>query len=162
MRATLSFCESGDMATALSDIDNALKHAGNSLLKELAGSLLSMWAKIEYAKGDYVAAMDDLDKAIRSDLTKATRYANSGAVKPEASACVWTESDMDALVQRFPIDYRSYLFRGLYFGFFTRFDDGSIKPAIENLNKAIEIDATRHCRTYSRPSLSETHSFSND
>jgi tetratricopeptide (TPR) repeat protein len=143
MRATLSFCESGDMATALSDIDNALKHAGNSLVKELAGSLLSMRAKIEYAKGDYVAAMDDLDKAIRADLTKATGFANSGAVKPEktASACVWTEPDMNALVQRFPSDYRSYLFRGLYFGFFARFDEGSLKPAIENLNKAIEIDA---------------------
>jgi tetratricopeptide (TPR) repeat protein len=142
-RATLLFCELGDTASALSDINNALKHVGNSLVKESAPSLLSMRAKIEYANGDYAAALDELDEAIRADLRHATQFTNSGAVKPEktASACTWTEPDMDALVQRFPTDYRSYLLRGLYFGFFVTWDEDSLKPAIDNLNRAAELNA---------------------
>jgi len=47
---------------------------------------------------------------------------------------------MDALVQRFHTDYRAYLFRGLYFSFFATWDEGSLQPAIDNLNKAVELN----------------------
>ena len=88
--------------------------------------------------------MDDLEKAIRTDLGKATKFTNSGGVKPEKTApvCVWTEPDMDDLVQRFPADYRSHLFRGLYFGKFAPLNEDSFKPAIESLTKAAQSKST--------------------
>jgi tetratricopeptide (TPR) repeat protein len=127
----------------MSDISNALKFISNSRIQQDSlSSLLSMRAKLEYANGNFAAAMDYLDRTIRADLTKATEFANSGAVAPEktASVCVWTQPDMDALVQRFPGDYRSYLLRGLYFDFFARFDAEWLKPAIENLGKAADMN----------------------
>jgi tetratricopeptide (TPR) repeat protein len=104
-----------------------------------------MKAKLEYANGDYAGAMDSLERFIRADLEKATKFTNSGAAKPEktaSSVCVWTESDMDGLVQRFPSDYRSHMFRGLYFSFFLSFgnDDWIIARGIENFNKATQLN----------------------
>jgi tetratricopeptide (TPR) repeat protein len=47
---------------------------------------------------------------------------------------------MDQLKQRFPTNYRSYLFTGLYYGFFSNFNEPSVKPALENLDKAGELN----------------------
>ena len=35
---------------------------------------------------------------------------------------------------------RSYLFRGLYYGKFAPLDNNSLEPALENLNKAIQLN----------------------
>ena len=140
-----SLCEGNDRAAILSDINSALKYIGNSRTgKDSVGSLLSMRAKIEYAHGDDGSAMEDLDKAIHGDLADPTQFVNSGAVAPEksASACTWTMPDMDALVQRFPNDYRTYLFRGLYYGFFVQWNEDSLKPTMDNFRKASEINAS--------------------
>jgi tetratricopeptide (TPR) repeat protein len=137
-------CKGIDRGAIMADLDRALKLIDASPVRtDSIGTLLSMRAKIESTNGDYAAAMNDLERAINADLINAMRFTNSGAVKPEktASVCVWTQPDMDTLVQRFPTDYRSYLFRGLYFGFFARFDEGSLQPAIDNLNKAAELNA---------------------
>jgi tetratricopeptide (TPR) repeat protein len=143
MRA-FSLCESGnDRAAITADLDRALKSIAHSRTgKDSNLSLLSTQAKLEYANGDFVAAMNDLEKAVRSDLTKATEFTNSGGVKPEktGSVCVWTEPDMDELVRRFSADYRSHLFRGLYFSKFAPLDDESLKPAIESLGKAAQLN----------------------
>ena len=142
MRA-FALCDSGnDRAAIAADLDRALKSIATSRNgKDYLVSLLSTRAKIEYVNRDYAAAMNDLERAIRSDLEKAAEFTNSGAVKPEktASMCVWVEPDMDGLVQRFPTDFRSYLFRGLYFSKFAPLDDDSLKPAIENLNRAVKL-----------------------
>ncbi|MGD0945867.1 MAG: surface-adhesin E family protein [Candidatus Binatia bacterium] len=139
----VSLCEGNDRAAILSNINSALKYIGNSRIgKDSLGSLLSMRAKIEHANGDDGSAMEDLDKAIHANLGDPTQFVNSGAVAPEksASACTWTAPDMDALVQRFPDDYRAYLMRGLYYGFF-KWNEGSLRPAIENVRKAGEMNA---------------------
>jgi hypothetical protein len=47
---------------------------------------------------------------------------------------------MDQLKQRFPNDYRAYLFAGLYYGFFSTWNDPSLKPAMDNLDKAAETE----------------------
>jgi tetratricopeptide (TPR) repeat protein len=143
MRAAV-LCEGNDRVAIMADRDRALKFIDTSRTgKDSIGSLLSMQAKMEYANEDYAAAINDLDRGIRADLKKATKFTNSGAAKPEktASVCVWTEPDMDALVQRFPTDYRSYLFRGLYLCSFAPLNEESLKPAIENLSKAAELNA---------------------
>jgi hypothetical protein len=138
-----SLCSGNDRPTILSNINSALKYAGNSRTgKDSTSSLLSMRAKIEHTSGDDTDAMGDLDKAIQADLSNSTQFVNSGAIAPEktASACTWTEPDMDALVQRFPTDYRAYLFRGLYYGFFTEWNENSLKPALENFRRATELN----------------------
>lgn len=139
------FCDGSDRAAILSNVNNALKYVGNSRTgKDSLTSLLSMRAKVEHANGDDSAAMGDLDKAIHSNIADATQFVNSGAVAPEktASACTWTQPDMDALVQRFPDDYRAYVLRGLYYGFFAQWNQDSLKPALENLRKAGEMNTT--------------------
>jgi tetratricopeptide (TPR) repeat protein len=143
MRA-FALCDPGNDRTAITaDLDRALKSIASSRTgKESALSLLSTRAKMKYADGDFSAAMNDLENAIRADFEKATEFTNSGGVKPEktASICVWTEPDMDELVRRFPADYRSHLFRGLYFSKFAPLDDESLSPAIESLGKAAQLN----------------------
>jgi tetratricopeptide (TPR) repeat protein len=138
-----ALCTGKDRAAILSDINNALKYeSGSENLKETHASVLSMKAKTEHDGGDDTAAMRDLDAAIHADLADGARFANSGAVAPEktAGACTWSETDMDQLKQRFPANYRSYLFTGLYYGFFSNFNEPSVKPALENLDKAGELN----------------------
>jgi tetratricopeptide (TPR) repeat protein len=133
-----ALCEGNDLAGISSDINNALKYLATSRVGNTSqGSLLSMRAKLEHANGDDRAALDDLDKAIHVDLDKALEFPNSGAIAPEktASACTWTEPDLDTLVQRFPADYRPYMFRALYHGFFLRFEKDE-KAKQEGLNRA--------------------------
>jgi tetratricopeptide (TPR) repeat protein len=140
-----SLCSGNDRPAILSNVNSALKYVGNSRTgKDSTGSLLSMRAKVEHADGDDADAIRDLDKAIRANLTDSTQFVNSGAVAPEktASACTWTEPDMDALVQRFPTDYRAYLFRGLYYGFFAEWNEDSLKPALENVRRAAEMNTS--------------------
>jgi tetratricopeptide (TPR) repeat protein len=137
-----SLCSGKDHAAMLSDINSALKYNATSEdAKETQASMLSMKAKLEHDSGDDSAAMRDLDTAIHANLADAARFTNSGATAPEkaASACTWTETDMDQLKQRFPNDYRSYLFVGLYYGFFSTWNDASLKPAMDNLDKAAEL-----------------------
>ena len=142
-----ALCNGNDRAAIMSDINNALRFKGNSLVgkdTKSFNSLLSMRGKIEHENGDDRAAMDDLDKAIHADLANASKFANSGGIAPEktASVCTWTQPDMDAFVQHFPTDYRSYLFRGLYFDFFTRFshDEALPRAALDDFHKASQVN----------------------
>lgn len=140
-------CKSGDRTAIQSDLNNALKFIGNSndsfssAMKEQLPDLLSMRAKIEYTNGDYKGAMDDLEKLIRTG--EPMRFANDGGIAPEQkqSMCTWSQPDMDSLVQRFPRDYRSYMYRGLYFGFFTTFGNKWVAPATADLRRAAELNA---------------------
>jgi tetratricopeptide (TPR) repeat protein len=141
-----TLCDGGDRSAVgaiMADFDRALKFLVTSETgKGSIVALRSARAKMEYVKGEYAVAIDDLEGAVRANLTKALEFTNSGAVKPEktASICVWSQSDMDALVHHFPSDYRSYLFRGLYFGFFVTWDEDSFDPAINDLNRAAELN----------------------
>lgn len=142
-----ALCEGSDKDAILSDISNGLKFSASperfsETLKQSAGSLYGMRAKIEYLEGDYNGALRDLEGAVHADLTKPTDFVYTEGVEPEqtASLCTWTEPAIDALVQRFPEDYRSHLFRGLYFAFFVSFDLKWLKPAMEELNKAGELN----------------------
>jgi tetratricopeptide (TPR) repeat protein len=131
-----ALCEGNDLSAISSDVNNALKYLiGNTSLS----SLLSMRAKVEHANGDDSAAIDDLDKAIHVDLDKALEFSNSGGVVPEktASVCVWTEPDLDALVEHFPADYRPYMFRALYNGFFLFYQKDE-KTKQDSLNRAFD------------------------
>lgn len=140
-----SLCTGKDRAAILSDINKALKYNSTSeVAADTKGAMLSMKAKIEHDNGNDTDAMRDLDAAIRVNLADAAHFTNSGATAPEktASACTWTETDMDQLKQRFPNDYRAYLFAGLYYGFFSTWNEPSTKPAMDNLDKAAALNPT--------------------
>jgi len=68
---------------------------------------------------------------------------------------------MDALVQRFPNDYRTYLFRGLYYGFFVLWNEDSLKPTMDNFRKAGEINASTPLTHFLLPTCSKKPSLSN-
>jgi tetratricopeptide (TPR) repeat protein len=142
-------CEGTDLAAIGSDIDNALKYRASAMAGAISQpALLSMKAKIEFANKDEAAAIEDLDKALHADLDNAMKFSNSGAVTPEKTAqvCVWTEPDLDTLVQHFPTDYRTYQFRGLYHGFFAFFQEDdkakqtALNRAFDDLNAASKLN----------------------
>jgi tetratricopeptide (TPR) repeat protein len=131
-------CEHGDRAAALLDLETSLKQIDNVTWLR-AADILSMRAWIEHANGDDASALTDLDKAIRSDLRQPTKFVNSGATEPEKTAtaqCIWTETDLDALVNRFPSDARSWVARGLYFSFFTFWNHDTLQPALASFQSA--------------------------
>jgi tetratricopeptide (TPR) repeat protein len=143
MRAFLLCGSTNDLSAITADLDRALKFiAGARTGKSSVVSLLATRAKAEFANGNHLIALNELEKAVQADLGKATEFTNSGEVKPEktASICVWSQSDMDELVRRFPADYRSHMFRGLYFSKFAPLDDDSLKPALESLSKAAHLN----------------------
>jgi tetratricopeptide (TPR) repeat protein len=135
-------CSGGDRAAILADIKSALSHVQNSRVKESTASLFSMRAKIEHLNGDDGDALADLDKSVSANPSGADKFVNSGATGPEKAAgtCTWTEPDIEALVQRFPSDYRPYVLRGLYFSFFTTFNDDETlrKRALDEFRRAVE------------------------
>src|SRR5450631_881901 len=149
MRA-FAFCDAGSDRNAISaDLNRAVNSINGSRTgKASFASLLATRAKIEYLSGDYATAINDLERALRSDLGKALEFSNSGGVKPEKAGpmCVWTEPELDTLVQRFTGDYRPYMFRGLYHGFFLFFEQdekakqSSLNHAFEDLNIAAKIN----------------------
>jgi tetratricopeptide (TPR) repeat protein len=143
MMRLAALCSGNDLKATLINLNSALRYADNSRVgKDSRNALLSMRAKIEHTQGDDSEAVKDLETAVRANLADSPQFVNSGAVAPEktAAACTWTESDMDALVQRFPNDYRSYEFRGLYYAFFASWHEPSLNAAVENLRRAININ----------------------
>ena len=124
-----------DFASIQSDVEAAMSHSGQVYNNTDYYSLL---AKLEFAKANYVKAVDYLDKAMMRDVDTANRMFNIEGVKPERTSkfCEWNLAELDALVARFPKDYRPWLFRGLYYEFFTTFKEDYYPPAMQNFQKA--------------------------
>ena len=125
-RALFNRCMLGGDGTEeiLKDIDRAIStHATQKFpwAYESLADRYSFKAKVEFDTEQYQQAMDDLETAMRQNIENAAAIFNSGGTKPDATspnACIWSLSNLDFLVQKFPKDYRTQLFRGLYFKFF--------------------------------------------
>jgi tetratricopeptide (TPR) repeat protein len=137
LRATCTACilNSRDFTAIQNDVEAAMSHPGQVYNNTDYYSLLG---KIEFAKANYVRAMDYLERAMVRDLDDANRMFNIGDVKPEKTSkfCIWNLTDLDGLVARFPKDYRASLFRGLYYEFFTTFKEDYYPLAMQNFQKA--------------------------
>lgn len=118
-----------------SDVEAAMSHSGQVYNNTDYYSLLG---KLEFDKANYVKALDYLDKAMTRDVDTASKMFNIEGVKPERTSkfCEWNLTELDALVARFPNDYRPRLFRGLYYEFFTTFKEDYYPPAMQNFQKA--------------------------
>ena len=138
LRATCKACilNSHDFLSIQNDVEAAMSHAGQVYNNTDYYSLLG---KIEFAKANYIKAVDYLDKAMVRDLSTANRMFNIEGVQPEQTSkfCIWNLADLDGLVARFPKDYRPWLFRGLYYEFFTTFKEDYYPPAMQNFQKAV-------------------------
>ncbi|MFZ0816789.1 MAG: hypothetical protein WAM78_14790, partial [Candidatus Sulfotelmatobacter sp.] len=121
----------------------------------------SLLGKIEFAKENYVKAVDFLDKAMMRDLGTANGMFNIEGVLPEKTSkfCVWNLAELDGLVTRFPKDYRPLLFRGLYYEFFTTFKEDYYPPAMQNFQKAAVLNPSSPLPLYFIGQLHSKASF---
>ncbi|SRR6266571_1167318 len=137
LRATCTACilNSRDFTPIQSDVKAAMSHPGQVYNNTDYYSLLG---RIEFAETNYNQAMGDLEKAMMRDLDTANRMFNIEGVEPEKKSkfCIWNLTDLDGLVARFPKDYRAWLFRGLYYEFFTTFKEDYYPNAMQNFQKA--------------------------
>jgi tetratricopeptide (TPR) repeat protein len=137
LRATCTACilNSRDFTAIQNDVEAAMSHSGQVYNNTDYYSLLG---KIEFAKANYVQAMDYLERAMARDLDTANRMFNIEGVEPEKTSkfCIWNLTDLDGLVARFPKDYRAWLFRGLYYEFFTTFKEDYYPLAMQNFQRA--------------------------
>ena len=160
LRATCNACilNSHDFMSIRNDVEAAMSHSGQVYNDTDYYSLLG---KIEFAKANYVKAVDYLDKAMMRDLDTANRMFNIEGVLPEKSSkfCVWNLADLDGLVTRFPKDYRPRLFRGLYYEFFTTFKEDYYPTAMQNFQKAAVLNPSSPLPPYFIGQLHSKASF---
>lgn len=122
----------------------------------------SLLGKVAFANGEYQEAVDDLDKAMRRDLDTANRMFNIEGVKPEKTSpkfCIWTLGDLDRLIARFPNDYRVRLFRGLYYEFFTTFNEAYYPNATQEFQNAAALNPKSPLPQFFLGELHEKASF---
>ncbi len=138
LRAYLNGCvlHIKDFVQLTSDIHSAIALPGAAVYSET--DYESLLAKIANEKTNYAEAIDHLEDAVRKDPDNADRVFNIEGTEPERTSkfCVWNLNDLDNLVANFPRDYRVWLFRGLYYEFFTTFKEEWYEKAAQNFRKA--------------------------
>jgi tetratricopeptide (TPR) repeat protein len=136
-RANCNACtlNSQDFGSIVADLNFTIAHSG---VIYKATDSYSLLAKIEFAKHSYGQAVELLDKAMTRDLDEANRMFNIGAVEPEKTSkfCTWNLTDLDTLIKRFQNDFRVWLFRGLYYQFFTTFKEDYYPTVMQNFQQA--------------------------
>jgi tetratricopeptide (TPR) repeat protein len=128
-----------DLATALSIRPAKTESSAFTTKREM----YALKAKIEFDSGEFKAAADDLENAIKEDYESAPQTFNSGKPKPSLTAkpCEWTQADLNLLTKEFPRDYRPPLFLGLYLAYFTTYDpDTDSKPIFAAFDRAAELN----------------------
>ena len=139
-RANAEMCGSKppNLVKAKSDLEAALGHegSGNSTLEEK--EVLSLLAKIEAANGRYTAALDLLEKATVKDLGSASSIFNIQGISPETTSdfCTWNLTDLRLLASNAPKDWRPLALEGLYYEFFTTFNESYYTQATAAFQKA--------------------------
>jgi tetratricopeptide (TPR) repeat protein len=145
LRVMLTRCEGNPSGSSgvTGDIDAAIRYqeTGEKGFYP-TNQLHSIKAKVEFDSGDHRAAMEDLYKAMTLDISSAIDVFNSGTVEAEnkSDPCRWNKPDVDALVREFPTDYRSVLYRGLYYAFLKRLEKKYTAQAITDLTKATVLN----------------------
>ena len=98
----------------------------------------SLRAKLNFLSGQYKAAADDLELAMKVDISSPGNFFNSHAIDlaTTSTPCEWDLTDLDALVLKLPRDFRPLLFRGLYYNFFTNYTHNYSAKAIAQFQHA--------------------------
>jgi tetratricopeptide (TPR) repeat protein len=138
LRATINACilESHDFTLVAADVASARKHIDASIYNETDYS--SLLGKMAIDRAEYEAAIQDMERAMTRDLDDADKMFNIEGVEPEKTSkvCTWNLTELDTLTLKIPRDYRVWLFRGLYYEFFTTFKEAYYEKAGQNFRKA--------------------------
>jgi tetratricopeptide (TPR) repeat protein len=146
LRATYSLmASSSDLQGIKGDLDAARRYRSSSKYESAYGSDASIYAlraKVDMLAGDYQRGMQDLESAVKLNPGNPNGIFNTGGVKPDDGSNPTTlqKKDFDILVFSYPNDYRTYMFRGLFYGSFTTFDEQYYAPTFANLSRALEMN----------------------
>jgi tetratricopeptide (TPR) repeat protein len=154
LRATISVLVGDtDYQKILSDIDNAIKfHSSTkySSAYDSTGGMYALRTKVDILSSNYQQAVNDLETAVKADITNTNNVFNTGGVKPEdeSNPTALQKKDLDLLVAKYPDDYRVYIFRGLFFQSFSFYDEQYYTPAIKDLKKSINLNPSSALANY--------------
>jgi tetratricopeptide (TPR) repeat protein len=161
LRATLTSCKSDnpDYASISNDVKAAMSNAGSGMYNDT--DYYSLLGKVDLATGKYEQAIADLEKAMSRDLSSADKIFNIGGVEPkkESDFCTWNLTDLGSLVAKFPMDYRPWVFRGLYYEFFTTFGEEYYSKALSQFQHAALLNPRSPLPPYFIGELSSKASF---
>ena len=144
LRATVAMMsDRANYQQVLSDIDRAIQLQSSAKSENVVYSSSDMYtlrAKVDMIAGNDQQAVSDIETAIKADPT--ANFFNNGGVKPEddTNPTALQKGDFDALVTKYPDDYRVYMFRGLFYRFFATFDEQYYTPALSDLERAQSLD----------------------
>jgi tetratricopeptide (TPR) repeat protein len=144
LRATLSISIGArDYQNMLADINRAiqLKTEGQLSSYDSATTMYACRGKVQLLSGHPSDCINDLEKAVTTDVWNADDVLATGSLKPEdkSNPAVPQKTDYDALVARFPEDYRVYMLRGLFYGTFS--GEHYSDSASEDMKKAAQLNA---------------------
>lgn len=143
-RANAEACgiKPSNLVKAKDDLQAALSHKGDSSSMFEEKEVLSLLAKIAVSEGHPTAALDFLERAMRADLDSADKIFNIQGVVPEKTSdfCTWNLTDLNALSSSAPKDWRPLALLGLYYQFFTTFNESYYPQATAAFQKAALIN----------------------
>jgi tetratricopeptide (TPR) repeat protein len=86
--------------------------------------------------------MNDLEIAMKRDPKTADKMFSIEGTEPTKTSkpCAWNLTDLDTLVAKFPKDYRAWIFRGLYYQFFTTFKEDYYAKAFQQFQEAAVLN----------------------
>lgn len=161
LRAYVNGCmlNTKDFSQLTSDIRAAKAHPGAAVYNEM--DYESLLGKIANEKSNYAEAIGHLENAMKKDPDNGDRMFNIEGIEPERTSkfCIWNLSDLDNLVAKFPTDYRSWLFRGLYYEFFTTFKEDWYQIAAHNFRRAALLNPKSALPEYYTGRLYDKASF---
>jgi len=137
-----------DTTLIINDIDSTIRtRSADSILGNTAqlSDLYSLRAKAMFIAGKYPEAIDDLEKAVLQAEIEGTRvlYANGDHPRdPSDDKIRWDMSEFNIFIQNFKNDYRSYLFRGIYYSNYYNRSDAFIDSALKDLVKSTVLSPT--------------------
>lgn len=131
-----------DLSTSLDDLNQALSRKTRPERNFKDSEVYSITAKIELSQGKTGAALKSITAAMMSDLDSAESIFNISGVKPQTTSdfCTWNLTDLDSLKRFAPHDWHPVAFEGLYYKFFTSFDQSFSEQAEPFFEKAALID----------------------
>jgi tetratricopeptide (TPR) repeat protein len=139
-RANVEACGKNplNLVNAKSDLEASLSHTGDPIATFEKKQVLSLLAKVEFASGNRTAALDQLERAMEINLDSADQIFNIDGTSPETTStfCTWNLTDLRSLASSAPMDWRPIALEGLYYEFFTTFDEHYTSQARAALQKA--------------------------
>jgi len=147
IRATASILVGDtDYRKVLSDVDHALRLHSTGRFKDVSqgslGAIYGLRTKIDLLANDYPQAVNDLETGIKNEPDSSNSVFNTGGVKPEddSNPTALHKVDLDALIAKYPDDYRVYMFRGLFYASFSTYGEQYNAPALSDLKQALKTN----------------------